>query len=64
MGTRPGDSSPPGNMIFPGTGAVILIGSTSAGDTIRIQRFLVRNGYPHRLIDTDREETADDLLGY
>ena len=43
-------------------GGVILIGSTRAGDTIRIQRFLVRNGYPHRLIETDREETADDLL--
>jgi len=45
-------------------GGVILIGSTRAGDTIRIQRFLVRNGYPHRMIDTDREETADDLLAH
>jgi thioredoxin reductase (NADPH) len=43
-------------------GGVILIGSTRAGDTIRIQRFLVRNGYPHRLIDIDRKEIVDDLL--
>jgi thioredoxin reductase (NADPH) len=43
-------------------GGVILIGSTHTGDTIRIQRFLFRNGYPHRVIDTDREKTADDLL--
>ena len=45
-------------------GGVILIGSSHAGDTIRIQRFLVRNGYPHHLIDIDREETVDDLLAY
>jgi thioredoxin reductase (NADPH) len=49
-------------LIRHGQGGVILIGSAHAGDTIRIQRFLFRNGYPHRLIDTDGEERADDLL--
>jgi CRP-like cAMP-binding protein len=45
-------------------GGVILIGPTHAGDTVRIQWFLARNGYPPRLIDTDRDEAADDLLVY
>jgi thioredoxin reductase (NADPH) len=49
-------------LIRHGQGGVILIGSAHAGDTIRIQRFLFRNGYPHRLIDTDGEERADNLL--
>jgi thioredoxin reductase (NADPH) len=34
-------------------GAVVLVGPAHSGDTLRIQRFLMRNGYPHRLLDTD-----------
>jgi thioredoxin reductase (NADPH) len=37
-------------LIQHGQGGVILIGSAHAADTIRIQRFLVRNGYSHRLM--------------
>ncbi|MGE0785255.1 MAG: FAD-dependent oxidoreductase [Sandaracinaceae bacterium] len=37
-------------------GAALLIGSMANADTLRIERFLLRNGYPHRLIDLDSEE--------
>jgi thioredoxin reductase (NADPH) len=36
-------------------GAVVLIGSSHSGDTLRLQRFLSRNGYPHRMLDTDQD---------
>lgn len=38
-------------------GRTILVGGIHSAETLRIQRFLIRNGYPHRLIDT---ETAPD----
>jgi len=41
-------------LIEHGQGGVVLIGPTHAGDTLRIERFLVHNGYPHHLIDTDQ----------
>src|SRR6266702_282202 len=41
---------------------ITLIGSGKASDTIRLQRFLVRNSYPHTLIDTDVDEVASGLL--
>lgn len=34
-------------------GGVVLIGPGHGGDTLRLQRFLTRNGYPHRLLDTE-----------
>lgn len=34
-------------------GGVVLVGGTHDGDTLRLQRFLTRNGYPHRLLDAD-----------
>ena len=42
--------------------ASILIGSRTAGDTLRIYRFLDRNGYPVRLLDADAAQEARDLL--
>ncbi len=44
-----------------GHGGVALVGPANAGDTLRIQRFLTRNGYPHRLFDTETEQ-ADSFL--
>lgn len=41
---------------------ITLIGSGRASDTIRLQRFLVRNSYPHTLIDTDVDDDASGLL--
>lgn len=43
-------------------GAVVLIGPGHAGDTLRIQRFLSRNGYPHRLLDSDQDPDAVGFL--
>jgi len=39
-------------------GGVVLIGSAHDADVQRIQRFLIRNGYPHRMIDTDAAEAT------
>jgi Thioredoxin reductase len=43
-------------------GAVVLIGPSHHGDTLRLQRFLTRNGYPHRLLDTELTPDADGFL--
>ncbi|HEY0085534.1 MAG TPA: FAD-dependent oxidoreductase [Allosphingosinicella sp.] len=43
-------------------GGVVLIGSSHSGDTLRLERFLGRNGYPHRLLDTDVDPDAEGLL--
>ncbi|MEG3149445.1 FAD-dependent oxidoreductase [Sphingomonas sp. ZT3P38] len=43
-------------------GGATLIGSGHSGDTQRLQRFLERNGYPHRLLDTDSDPDADGFL--
>jgi thioredoxin reductase (NADPH) len=39
-------------------GGIVLAGSTYSGDTLRIQTFLTRNGYPHRLLDTEVDSDA------
>lgn len=44
-------------------GGVVLIGPGRGGDTLRIQRFLSRNGYPHRVLDTEAESDAGICLG-
>jgi thioredoxin reductase (NADPH) len=44
-------------------GGVVLIGSSHGGDTLRIQRFLSRNGYPHRMLDTEADPDAEGFLG-
>jgi thioredoxin reductase (NADPH) len=43
-------------------GGVVLIGSSHSGDTLRIQRFLSRNGYPHRMLDTDQDPDAGGMI--
>jgi len=43
-------------------GAVTLVGPGHAADTLRIQRFLTRNGYPHHLLNTTRDDEADGFL--
>ncbi len=43
-------------------GGVVLIGSSHSADTLRIQRFLSRNGYPHRMLDTDEDPDAEGFL--
>ncbi|CAA9340366.1 MAG: Thioredoxin reductase [uncultured Microvirga sp.] len=43
-------------------GGVVLIGPAHGGDTQRLQRFLARNGYPYRLLDTESEPDAAGFL--
>lgn len=43
-------------LLTQGQGGAMLIGPAHGGDTVRIQRFLSRNGYPLRLVDTESEE--------
>ncbi len=43
-------------------GGVVLIGPGHAADTLRLQRFLTRNGYPHRLLDTEIDAGAGGFV--
>ncbi len=43
-------------------GGVVLIGPGHAGDTLRLERFLGRNAYPHRLLDTEADPDAGGFL--
>ncbi|WP_088348223.1 MULTISPECIES: cyclic nucleotide-binding domain-containing thioredoxin-disulfide reductase [Rhodomicrobium] len=45
-----------------GQTGVSVLGPGHGGDTLRIERFLMRNGYPHRLIDTEKDEDARGFL--
>ena len=38
-----------------------LVGPGHGADTLRLARFLTRNGYPHRLLDTDNTDEASGL---
>lgn len=49
-------------LIQHGQGGVVLIGPGHGGDTLRLQRFLTRNGYPHRLLDTEEDADAHGFL--
>ena len=43
-------------------GAIVLVGPCQSADMLRIQRFLMRNGYPYRVLDTDTDEDAEGFL--
>ena len=49
-------------LIQHGQGGVVLLGPGHSGDTLRLQRFLTRNGYPHRLLDTEADADATKFL--
>jgi thioredoxin reductase (NADPH) len=44
-------------------GGVVLVGHGHDADTLRIQQFMTRNGYPHHVLDVDTHTDAQDLLG-
>lgn len=48
-------------LIAAGSGA-LLVGSTTSADTVRLEGFLTRNGYPHRLLDPDTDPLARDMV--
>ena len=43
-------------------GAVVVVGPAHSANTLRLVQFLSRNGYPHRLLDTERDAEAGDFL--
>ncbi len=43
-------------------GGTVIVGAGNSADTLRIQSFLTRNGYPHRLLDIDRDPHAQAAL--
>ena len=49
-------------LIRHGQGGVVLVGPAHSADTLRLQQFLTRNGYPHRLVDTEHDPDAGGFL--
>jgi thioredoxin reductase (NADPH) len=45
-----------------GEAGITLIGAAAHADTLRLERFAIRNGYPLRLIDTATDPQAADLM--
>jgi len=43
-------------------GDAVLIGSQHNADTLRLQQFLTRNGFPHMTLDVDRDPGVQELL--
>lgn len=43
-------------------GGVVLIGPGHGADTLRLHRFMTRNNYPHRTLDTEQEHEAAGFL--
>jgi thioredoxin reductase (NADPH) len=49
-------------LISHGIGGVLVVGSSRCADTLRIRRFLMRNGYPHRVMELDNDVEAMPVL--
>ncbi len=43
-------------------GGIIVVGDSDAAETMRIERFLIGNGHPHQLIDSNTNAEAEILL--
>lgn len=46
------------------TGGVTLIGPGHGADMARLNGFLTRNAYPHRIIDTEEDATGDGFMAH
>src|SRR6202795_760395 len=46
------------NLIRGGAGGPVLIGPANSAGVIRLQGFLTRNGFPHHLLDPERDHDA------
>src|SRR4051794_17596307 len=49
-------------LIQGGVGGPVLIGPSNSGGVIRLQGFLTRNGFPHHLLDPERDHDAAELI--
>jgi thioredoxin reductase (NADPH) len=43
-------------------GGVVVVGPAHSANTLRLQQFLSRNAYPHRLLDTEHDSEAGGFL--
>ncbi|WJR79068.1 FAD-dependent oxidoreductase [Bradyrhizobium sp. NP1] len=50
------------NLIQGGVGGPVLIGPSDSTGVARLQSFLTRNGFPHHLLDPERDRDAADLI--
>lgn len=50
------------NLIQGGVGGPVLIGPSNSVGVVRLQRFLTRNGFPHHLLDPERDNDAAELI--
>src|SRR6516162_2787799 len=50
------------NLIQAGAGGPVLIGPSNSTSVAGVQNFLIRNGFPHHLLDPDREHDAAKLI--
>src|SRR5258707_8174960 len=50
------------NLIQGGVGGPVLIGPSDSSGVIRLQGFLTRNGFPHHLLDPERDHDAAELI--
>ena len=50
------------NLIQDGVGGPVLIGSANSAAVAGLQSFLTRNGFPHHLLDPERDRDAAELI--
>jgi thioredoxin reductase (NADPH) len=50
------------SLIQAGVGGPVLIGPSNSTGVIRLQGFLTRNGYPHHLLDPEKDHDAAELI--
>jgi thioredoxin reductase (NADPH) len=50
------------SLIQGGVGGPVLIGPSNSTGVVRLQGFLTRNGYPHHLLDPERDHDAAELI--
>jgi thioredoxin reductase (NADPH) len=43
-------------------GGILILGKSRAADTLRLQRFLIRNNYPHHVVDIEDDPHGKDLV--
>src|ERR1700736_1075061 len=50
------------NLIQGGVGGPVLIGPSTSAGVVRLQSFLTRNGFPHHLLNPERDNDAAELI--
>src|SRR6266849_3128726 len=50
------------SLIQGGVGGPVLIGPSNSSGVVRLQGFLTRNGFPHHLLDPERDHDAAELI--